>query len=212
MKMTGQNKILAVAAISAIAVGIGVGASVPTRMTSAPGADPQLASMLNARSPGMRSAAAVSTKAPAVQKVAFTPTLAPPSSDVMAERTPVVKIASAAPPVAILPAIAPAVLAPVPATALAAAFPAVAIATPAAIGGGSSLIGAAAVLPFIPAVIGGGGGGGGGIEINLAPAVPEPATWLMMIAGFGVLGFALRRRRRQARGGALGEIAPLRAR
>ena len=211
MKMTGRNKILAVAAISAIAVGIGVGASVPTRMTSAPGADPQLASMLNARSPGMRSAAAVSTKAPAVQKVAFTPTLAPPSSDVMAERTPVVKIASAAPPVAILPAIAPAVLAPVPATALAAAFPAVAIATPAAIGGGSSLIGAAAVLPFIPAVIGG-GGGGGGLEINLAPAVPEPATWLMMIAGFGVLGFALRRRRRQARGGALGEIAPLRAR
>lgn len=211
MKMTGQNKILAVAAISAIAVGIGVGASVPTRMTSAPGADPQLASMLNARSPGMRSAAAVSTKAPAVQKVAFTPTLAPPSSDVMAERTPVVKIASAAPPVAILPAIAPAVLAPVPATALAAAFPAVAIATPAAIGGGSSLIGAAAVLPFIPAVIGG-GGGGGGLEINLAPAVPEPATWLMMIAGFGVLGFALRRRRRHARGGAPGEVALLRAR
>ena len=207
MKMTGRNKILAVAAISAIAVGIGVGASVPTRMTSAPGADPQLASMLNARSPGMRSAAAVSTKAPAVQKVAFSPTLAPPSSDVMAERTPVVKIASAVPPVAILPAIAPAVLAPVPATALAAAFPAVAIATPAAIGGGSSLIGAAAVLPFIPAVI-----GGGGIEINLAPAVPEPATWLMMIAGFGVLGFALRRRRRQARGGALGEVALLRVR
>ena len=211
MKMTGRNKILAVAAISAIAVGIGVGASVPTRMTSAPGADPQLASMLNARSPGMRSAAAVSTKAPAVQKVAFSPTLAPPSSDVMAERTPVVKIASAVPPVAILPAIAPAVLAPVPATALAAAFPAVAIATPAAIGGGSSLIGAAAVLPFIPAVIGG-GGGGGGVEINLAPAVPEPATWLMMIAGFGVLGFALRRRRRQARGGALGEVALLRVR
>lgn len=28
-----------------------------------------------------------------------------------------------------------------------------------------------------------------------APAVPEPATWLMMIAGFGVLGAALRRRR-----------------
>lgn len=30
-----------------------------------------------------------------------------------------------------------------------------------------------------------------------APAVPEPATWAMMILGFGTIGFAVRRRRRQ---------------
>jgi hypothetical protein len=35
----------------------------------------------------------------------------------------------------------------------------------------------------------------------MTAAVPEPATWLMMISGFGVLGMALRRRRRQLREG-----------
>lgn len=34
---------------------------------------------------------------------------------------------------------------------------------------------------------------------NVAPAVPEPATWGMMILGFGVSGAALRRRRAAAR-------------
>ena len=29
---------------------------------------------------------------------------------------------------------------------------------------------------------------------NAAPAVPEPATWAMMLAGFGMIGFAARRR------------------
>ena len=29
-------------------------------------------------------------------------------------------------------------------------------------------------------------------------AVPEPATWAMMLAGFGAIGFAMRRKRRQA--------------
>lgn len=32
--------------------------------------------------------------------------------------------------------------------------------------------------------------------VGAAPAVPEPATWAMMLAGFGVLGSALRRRSR----------------
>jgi hypothetical protein len=36
------------------------------------------------------------------------------------------------------------------------------------------------------------------IRVSLAPdAVPEPATWAMMIAGFGATGFAIRRRKRQ---------------
>jgi PEP-CTERM motif len=33
-------------------------------------------------------------------------------------------------------------------------------------------------------------------DINRAVAVPEPATWLMLLAGFGLMGVALRRRRR----------------
>jgi hypothetical protein len=33
---------------------------------------------------------------------------------------------------------------------------------------------------------------------NFATAVPEPATWAMMIAGFGMVGAGLRRRRRNA--------------
>jgi hypothetical protein len=35
-------------------------------------------------------------------------------------------------------------------------------------------------------------------DISLGVGVPEPATWAMMLVGFGVLGFALRRRRRAA--------------
>lgn len=58
--------------------------------------------------------------------------------------------------------------------------------------------------------IGGGGGGGGGGSIGspggtTPPAnppvvvpVPEPATWLMMIVGFGMIGAMLRKRRRAA--------------
>lgn len=56
---------------------------------------------------------------------------------------------------------------------------------------------------FIPAPgiggggIGGGGGGGGGGDLppGEIPGVPEPATWLLMILGFGALGFRLRERR-----------------
>ena len=28
----------------------------------------------------------------------------------------------------------------------------------------------------------------------LGPAVPEPSTWSLMLSGFGLLGYALRRR------------------
>ena len=37
----------------------------------------------------------------------------------------------------------------------------------------------------------------GTVTISAVGAVPEPATWAMMLLGFGVVGFALRRRRRQ---------------
>ena len=35
------------------------------------------------------------------------------------------------------------------------------------------------------------------IRAVVHPAVPEPATWAMMLVGFGGMGVALRRRRRQ---------------
>jgi hypothetical protein len=38
------------------------------------------------------------------------------------------------------------------------------------------------------------------LTISLAGGVPEPATWAMMIGGFGLIGAALRRRRRLAVG------------
>jgi hypothetical protein len=42
------------------------------------------------------------------------------------------------------------------------------------------------------------GGGGLVTEFNTSPAVPEPASWALMIAGFGMLGTAMRRRRTAA--------------
>jgi hypothetical protein len=41
----------------------------------------------------------------------------------------------------------------------------------------------------------GAGSLGGSITIRQANAVPEPATWAMMLVGFGAVGFAMRRRR-----------------
>jgi hypothetical protein len=35
-------------------------------------------------------------------------------------------------------------------------------------------------------------------DISVTAAVPEPATWALMLAGFGGLGLALRGRRRFA--------------
>lgn len=38
-------------------------------------------------------------------------------------------------------------------------------------------------------------GGGNGLDaVTVVPGVPEPATWGMMVAGFGLAGIALRRR------------------
>lgn len=48
----------------------------------------------------------------------------------------------------------------------------------------------------IPGVIGGGGGGGSGPSIlppSPAPGVPQPASWAMMLTGFGLVGLAMRK-------------------
>jgi hypothetical protein len=42
----------------------------------------------------------------------------------------------------------------------------------------------------------GAGSLGGSITIRQANAVPEPATWAMMLIGFGAVGFAMRRRQK----------------
>ena len=42
-----------------------------------------------------------------------------------------------------------------------------------------------------------GGAASGSVTFRLS-AVPEPATWAMMLLGFGAIGFAMRRRRRPA--------------
>ena len=52
---------------------------------------------------------------------------------------------------------------------------------------------------------GGGGGGGPGpgnqpAPFPLAPGIPQPDTWVMLVAGFGFMGLALRRRPLAARG------------
>ncbi|GAA4001585.1 hypothetical protein GCM10022211_10670 [Sphingomonas humi] len=59
-----------------------------------------------------------------------------------------------------------------------------------ALGSGShSITGTVQSSPF---------GGGAGFFIVQSAAVPEPGTWAMMIVGFGAIGFASRRRKRNA--------------
>lgn len=68
------------------------------------------------------------------------------------------------------------------------------------VGGPSGSPGGGGLLPPFPSG-GGGGGGGGSISGGLVPPVPpsavipEPAVWAMMILGFGLAGYQLRRRR-----------------
>ncbi len=57
---------------------------------------------------------------------------------------------------------------------------------------------------------GGGGGGGFGPDVQPAPVpvfpgIPQPDTWVMLVAGFGFLGLALRRRPADAANRATGE-------
>lgn len=77
--------------------------------------------------------------------------------------------------------------------------------------GGGGFVPGAVGFPVIGGIGGGGGGGGIGDTPATPPVpggpgpVPEPSIWLMMIAGVGALGAALRRQRRgTVAGGARG--------
>jgi hypothetical protein len=48
---------------------------------------------------------------------------------------------------------------------------------------------------------------GGLYTLSFSSAVPEPATWAMLICGLGLLGGALRRRRRRSMSGGVGAVA-----
>jgi hypothetical protein len=61
--------------------------------------------------------------------------------------------------------------------------------------GGAGVSGPTGSIPLPPGIGGGGGSGsidGGGPD-PVPPAVPEPVSWVMMVSGFGLVGFALRR-------------------
>ena len=57
-------------------------------------------------------------------------------------------------------------------------------------------LGASSYLLTINGNNSGAGSLGGSITIRQAPSVPEPATWAMMLLGFGAVGFAMRRRQK----------------
>lgn len=195
---------------AAVAVGLAFATpQKPTKAHSAAAAD--LSAMMRARSPGDRLGA--ETNKPVKVAMASSNVLsessrggAGPSRAAAPRAAPSAGVAATAAPVAVVgpsvasqaPALAPAVLPA--ATVAAAGIPAVAAASglPAAAG--------FAALPLIPAIFSGGGGGGGGSPAAVS-AVPEPATWLMMIMGFGILGSALRRRRRYGASGEVGGLA-----
>jgi hypothetical protein len=70
--------------------------------------------------------------------------------------------------------------------------------------GALDLSSGASTLSFEPTFFGGNflyqqtGSAGRYIALSADAAVPEPATWAMMFAGFGAIGLAMRRRRRPA--------------
>lgn len=58
-------------------------------------------------------------------------------------------------------------------------------------GGGGGSISTGTILSFGTNV------GDGEISIDFVSSVPEPSTWAMLLSGFGLIGFALRRNRRR---------------
>ena len=180
-----NSKRLAIAALAGTAVVAGV-AMAPGGRDLVSGTGTDLMSMLSARSPGVRSEGAVTTKGP--RMAALSQPAAPRRH--AAAVVPPAAIPAASAPVALA---APAAVAPVAPIAPAVAAAPVYAAAPAFIpgpGGGSTLLPLPVILP-----------GGGDDDVTITPpsptpAIPEPGTWLMMIVGFGILGTALRRRRR----------------
>jgi hypothetical protein len=65
-------------------------------------------------------------------------------------------------------------------------------------GGGSYFISDQGFDPLLVQAVSGAQAGNGYVSIDYLRAVPEPATWAMMLVGFGGLGAVLRRRRSQA--------------
>jgi hypothetical protein len=203
MKLNRGVTALTVAGVAAGIVG-GASALSPQVRASIAGTGPDLLSVMRARSPGDRAAGAQTNKHEYAQAEPVAAML--PTSSAASERTP-------APVAAVAPAIVPAVVAPAPVAVPMAAAPAVAAVAPAAApavvagGTGLPLAAGAALLPIAGVAAVGGGGGGGSIGFDQppgsspppppGPAVPEPATWMMMITGIGFLGFALRRRRQR---------------
>lgn len=176
--------------LAAAALGFALVSPVGTGPLGQAGGD--LLSLMKSRSPGERMDAATSSKARMVTApIAAAAPAGKPVSRVLSAAAPAAAAPAvlAAPPAAIA---APAAIAPVApalaATPVLAAVPVASAGFPPALG----LIGA---LPLVPAIIDD-GGPGGDLVVSPGPAVPEPATWLMMITGFGILGMVLRRRRR----------------
>lgn len=191
--MKWNRKYLLGAAVTASAVVGGV-ALTPRGLETVGSARADVMSMLGARSPGARVEGAMTTKGPRMA-LARTSRVLPVSQGPAPRQSAVLPISAPAPK---LPAVAAlGTPAPIAATPLLGSAPVFA-AAPAAIGGGG--LGAAALLPIPVAaalLVPGGGGGGGPISVpDTTPAIPEPATWLMMIMGFGFLGMWLRQRRR----------------
>lgn len=177
------------AALTAVAAVIAVGAAMPfveLPMKSL-GKGPDILSILHDRSPEERAAGAQTNKAAKVS-------MKLPAAKPVAAKAPVMPAApatSAVLPVAAAPAAPPMTFVP----AAAAAAPAALI--PAAAASGSKF--------FIPPLIIPGGSShhttvipptGGSNPPPPVPGVPEPATWAMMMVGFGLLGAFLRRQRR----------------
>ena len=145
-------------------------------------------SLMRARSPGDRAEGAQTTKRP-VQLAALARPVSKAAPAAAISPPPV-----AAPPVAMA---APAAVAPV---APAVAGAPVVSAVPVAAGGFPAAAGLA-ILPLIPFIDGGDDDGvSPSVPQPPTPAIPEPATWMMMILGFGILGSVMRRRRKLARG------------
>ncbi|HVM36881.1 MAG TPA: PEPxxWA-CTERM sorting domain-containing protein [Sphingomicrobium sp.] len=195
MKRYITRKFVALSSLGAVAA-VGLGLSIPGAPGVIQGAGADLMTLMRARSPGDRDPGAQTSKRePVMASLAqATPAAAPaPVSRVLSTAAPAAVAPAAVPPVAIA---APAAVAPV-APALAAS-PVIA-AAPVAAAGLPAGAGALALLPLVPLLDNGGGRGGD----TPAPPIPEPATWMMMILGFGVVGTVIRRRRRGlARSGA----------